>query len=473
MGFHGLVVTGADFVDRSNWSEKRYFLILCMIIAVSALVNVIYGQILNDTLDPGKFKWLIDESRQASNAAGEFVGAVIVGILKVIAAVLLLVGARRLLRAAFLTEAAIKTSSGKLVSTCLAALAIIPSIALAPLGLGPMAAERNSYNLLYAVVSADDLPPKEKVDIPLVGAPEVSKIIWLIDESISHEVYSTVIEPDIRGLGGQDFGPALSLSSCSGPSNFALRSGVRVRTARDTSDLRKMPSIWAYAKKAGYQTILIDGQVSGPPQNILLDSESALIDRYQSATGGLKTDQKIARDLNNQLNSNKKQFIYVVLKGVHFQYRDHYPAGTLDESSSTEDQYLAAVRYSKSGFFEALLSGGDRSDVAIFYTSDHGQNIQPGRTPHCTPDPPQSEFVVPMAVFAPKSLPVTKAGTRSASQIFPTTLALMGFDRKAANSLYDNGLARPSAKALWFGRNVIPLKQGDKIELHAHRNLAD
>ena len=456
--------------------KRKYFIALCVIVTVSALVNMVYGQILNDTLDAGKFKWLLEESRQAGNAAGEFIGPVLIATVKMIVALIALIAARSFLRNALFPSTGLKKNDSSVANAMLVLAAILPSVVLAFLNWGPEASERNSYSLLYRVAMADPLPEKKPAEITQVNPVSAEKIIWLVDESISYTAYQKLIRPDADYYGAIDFGPALSLSSCSGPSNFALRSGVDVDEIRSTTDLRKNPSIWAYAQKAGYQTMMIDGQVSGPPQNIMLDTERALIDQYDAASSGLKTDQNIAAKLNGQLKSHEQQFIYVVLKGVHFQYRDHYPAGTVSDSASVQEQYEAAIRYSKAGFFETLLRSIDREKVAIFYTADHGQNIQEGKTPHCTPNPPLAEFKVPMAAFLPPSkaseYSEIATGQRSASQLFASTLDLMGYDLATATEKYDNDLSLPSKKPLRFGRTIVPLNSGDEIELHEHQILA-
>src|SRR5690606_2185431 len=127
------------------------------------------------------------------------------------------------------------------------------------------------------------------------------------------------------------------------------------------------PSIWAYARKAGYRTLLIDGQTSGPPQNLVLPPERALIDELRPAAGALDTDLRIAEALNEQLRGPGRSFTYVVLRGVHFQYRDHYPAGLVPADSPPSLQYDTALTYSKGRFFDRLLTGVERSEVAIVY----------------------------------------------------------------------------------------------------------
>jgi hypothetical protein len=76
---------------------------------------------------------------------------------------------------------------------------------------------------------------------------------------------------------------------------------------------------------------------------------------------------------------------------------------------------------------------------------------------------------VPLIAFLPKvaSEPYKTyaPGKRSHSQIFPTSLSLMGYSNAEAER-YDTDLLQPSKRIIWFGRNVIPLETGEKIEFH-------
>ncbi len=447
--------------------SKRWFVVTVALVTLSAGVNMVYGQIIGDTLDLQKTGWLLTEARQAKDAAAEFAAPLALGIGKLLFVITLLIGARHLLNPLVRQQFGGKLSERKSTIAVMAFLAA-PSLLWPWLSLHPLGAERNIYSYAAAIFSADPAP--ERATVSVIPAPDskIRKIIWLVDESVSYQAFDRIISPQLVDRLAIDFGETASMGHCSTPSNVALRSGVAVRSIDSATDLRHTASIWGYAAKAGYTTIMIDGQVSGPPQNLLLQPERALINRYESAADGIKTDLKIARSLNKDLKTDGKQFVYAILRGVHFQYRDHYPAGTLAEGSSTQAQYEAAITYSKAGFFEALLDGVDRSEVAIFYTSDHGQNIVDGVTPHCSGSPVPEEFAVPLVAFLPPDMQAnyqTGSGGRSHSQLFPTTLALMGYDGAYASNRYDNILTAPTARYVWFGRGVVPVKKGGAIDV--------
>ncbi|GAA0464497.1 hypothetical protein GCM10009096_01230 [Parasphingorhabdus litoris] len=451
------------------WLSRRWFFIALILVTLSAGVNLVYGQIVGDTLDVQKAGWLLTEARQAGEAASEFAGPFALAMGKLLLVLVLLVLARHLLHRPVRQWIRSKRPEG--ISVAMLVLLALPSLTWSWLGLHPLGAERNVYNYAAALLFADPPPQRAEVTAVPKADPAIRKIIWLVDESVSYDAFDTIIAPQLSGRAAIDFGETAAMGHCSTPSNVALRSGVAVRTVNETTDLRRTASIWGYAAKAGYSTIMIDGQVTGPPQNLLLPPEKALIDRYENAADGLKTDLKIARALNADLKNDGKQFVYALLRGVHFQYRDHYPKGALPPESSTQAQYDKAISYSKQGFFEALLDGVDRSKVAIFYTSDHGQNIADGVTPHCSGQPVPAEFAVPLVALLPPGIEQDYAaaanGGRSLSQLFPTTLSLMGYDAAYAEENYDNILTAPTARYVWFGRGVVPVADGGVIDVQS------
>lgn len=446
----------------------RLFALAMALAFASILANLGYGQTLNDVIDAGKLAWMAGEARQAGNAAGEFAGPLVLAGVQALAAVALFVAARIVLRRGGWS------ASRPAAATAGVALLVAPSLAFV-VGLPASAAERNLYSLGVEVALAEPAPPRAPVDLEprTEGTPD--HIVWLVDESVAFRQFREIVAPRIEQIEHIDFGMAASLGHCSAPSNLALRSGVNVRAAGPTMDLRRTPSIWAYARKAGYRTVLIDGQTSGAPQNLLLPPERALIDVVIAAAGSLDTDREIASRLNRQLRGSERTFTYVVLRGVHFQYRDHYPAGSIPADSTALRQYEAAVEYSKRGFFDRLLEGVDRQDVAIVYTSDHGQNLTQGAVPHCSPSPVAAELQVPLVAFLPDRIAARYAkaprSDHSASQLFPAALIWMGYDPETVQRRYDDDLSRMPAAYVWFDRNVVPLQRGDAIGISVSRTF--
>ncbi|MDO9368045.1 MAG: sulfatase-like hydrolase/transferase [Sphingopyxis sp.] len=450
MAFQAVVMMAALFLLPSRWAA-----VLLALAGASILVNIGYTQIVPELLDAGSLAWMIAEVRQAGNAAGEFGGDFLWVILQVAAALALFVAARRLARG----SSAMPWGRG--IAATLLLLLIAPCPIYRHAAVWPEGAERSLYGLGWDIASAPPPPARAVAEwrpSPAAAAPR--HIVWLIDESVAEAPFRRLIAPTLAAVPHRDFGIAAALGNCSAPAQVALRSGVDVRRASPRTDLRATPSIWAYAKAAGYSTALIDGQTSGAPQNLLLPPERALIDDYRAMVGGIDADSKIADALNAQMKRGGKSFTYVVLRGVHFQYRDHYPKGTIAADSPVARQYDTALIWSKRRFFARLLAGVDREAVAIVYTSDHGQNLAPGVLPHCSREAVADEFRVPLLAFLPareaaRYADAPRAG-HSASQILPATLIWMGYDAAAVEARYDRDLTRPTARYVWFGRTVVP-----------------
>ncbi len=462
--FGWLAAQAACWLGATWLLPRRWFVPALALAAVSITVNLGYGQTVNDTLNAARLSWMLAEARQAGQAAGEFGGLLAWAALQALVAVALFAGARHFLR----ENAALP--AGSVVLPAGLALLLAPSLLAATTG-WPLAtgSERNLYHLGYEVLGAPPPPPRAPVKLVPATAGTPDHIVWLVDESVARGPFAQVVLPSAAPFEPVDFGEAVSLGNCSAPANLALRSGVDVRHAGPQLDLRRAPSVWAYARKAGYRTMLIDGQTSGAPQNLLLAPERALIDHVRSMAGGIDTDRQIAAFLNRQMKSPGRTFTYVVLRGVHFQYRDHFPPGTLPADAPEIEQYRAALAYSKRDFFRTLLGGVDRGRAAVVYTSDHGQNLAPGKLPHCSPEKVEAEYLVPLLAFLPANLAdrfaMPSAHRHSASQVMPTTLEWMGYDPKAVQSRYDTDLSGPPLGYVRFGRGVIPLQDGDRVEV--------
>lgn len=447
---------------------RRMFAAAMMLVFVSVLANLAYGQTVNDVIGPGTVAWLGAEARQAGSAAGEFAAPLLLAAVQAAVAIALIVAARAVLaKGGWIRSGRLATASG-------VTILLAPSVLAATWG-APPAAERNLYSLGLEVALADPPPPREQVEWTPQTDQSPRHIVWLVDESVAYPQFEQIVAPKIASIDHLDFGMTAALGHCSAPANLALRSGVNVRRAGPGMDLRTTPSIWGYAQKAGYRTMLIDGQTSGPPQNIMLPPERALIDEAISVAGDYDTDREIARIVNRQLRGPQRSFTYVVLRGVHFQYRDHFPAGLIPAASSNLTQYETALAYSKARFFDFLLAFVDREQVAVVYTSDHGQNLTPGAIPHCSSSPQPTELHIPLLAFLPDGLVATYDGAprsgHAASQIFPATLIWMGYDRDKVQRQYDNDLNGLPARYVRFDRKVVPLRFGDPIDLAVSNTL--
>lgn len=102
----------------------------------------------------------------------------------------------------------------------------------------------------------------------------------------------------------------------------------------------------------------------------------------------------------------------MIKSGAHFKYSSSYPA---DYQFQTEwmnhpyiaanehrKEYLTAMNYKTTRFFNELNKLSSKERVVILYTSDHGQNLfdHPGLT-HCSSSQPNpEEATVPLVVLS-------------------------------------------------------------------------
>jgi hypothetical protein len=459
-GLIGLLVQAAALLGALLLLPGRWLAAALGLAAVSVIVNLGFSGILGVPLDAMSLVWIFQETRQAVAAATQFFWPALWAVAQAALVIALFLLARRTLMRGQAPRGYRRNLALGLV------LLLAPSLRLGGAPFHPEAAERNLYGQAFDAFLAPPAPLRAAVALEpdTRGAPR--HIVWVVDESVALAPFRRLIRPGLERWAPVDFGAAASIANCSLPANVALRAGVDVRSAGPRTDLRRMPSIWGYARKAGYHTVLIEGQTSGPMQNLMLAPERTLIDEVRSeATAGIDTDRHIAALLNRRLRAATPSFTYALLRGVHFQYTRHYPEGLLPPGSSMRQQYDAALTYSKRGFFEALLDGIDRSEVAVIYTSDHGQDFANKLLPHCGHSPGPEEFRIPLLAFLPDRLARryarAPASEHAASQIFPATLIWMGYDPQAVQQAYDNDLTQATARRVWFGRKVVPLYPGD------------
>lgn len=457
------------------WASGRWgWRILFHFLMISAAFNIGYGLVMDDAFSRPTFFWVVEEIRQSSSAAGQFSLDFILTTVLVIGLAALLAAVRRL-RCAMMDGS---DAVARRYWIAAWALFLLPSLLVRLLPLAPIGAERNLFEYFADWLVAPPPPARQPVTLPL-RSPQAEAhlglgdkplhILWIIDESVAASAFQSLYGAKLQQYGALDYGAAQSMANCSAPSHVALRSGVDVRAASAAMDLRATPSIWGYAKAAGYRTYMLDGQHDGAPQNFLYAPEAALIDDYRSVQAGVDTDRALARRLNLELKSAQPSFGYVLLRGVHFPYAANVPEGLLSPNMSNLAQYHAGLAYSKYQFFETLLQGIDRQKVAIIYTADHGQNLARPDLPHCSKYPAAAEYEVPFVTFLPEAIRGRyihhlKAG-RSASQIFPATLIWMGFERTAVEQSYDFDLNRSSARPLRFGRAIIPVAPDAAVDV--------
>lgn len=305
----------------------------------------------------------------------------------------------------------------------------------------------------------------------------VEKIILVVDESIRADILGINSKernttPFLRSVdrGMVNFGLAASSSNCSDYSNLILRTGVRKDQIPDLQQQTlRNPSVWQYAKKAGYHTIYLDAQSAAEwknYQNFMNKQEGAFIDELIRVrqNSPYESDVVALNELVEHLKKPGHTFIMLNKYGLHFPYFRSYPTEyeifrpSLEPHEPMEDRersmnsYMNGIRWSVDHWFESLLSesAGFRPYV-IVYTSDHGQNIVDDGTSatHCRPAAVRFEGMVPMMVFSNdadilrtlRTAQIDNFDITSHFQIFPTLLGLAGYKDSWIREHYDPSLA--------------------------------
>ena len=302
-------------------------------------------------------------------------------------------------------------------------------------------------------------------------------IIWIVDESItgtylSLNGYKKKTTPYLESINETDkmvnFGVVNSISNCSSSSNLSLRIGLNPKVFSDfNKNMYNLPTIFQYAKRAGYKTWLLDSQVPKDYlQNYLTLYDKEDVDNFLTLdrdTTPHKRDEKFLAQIADLTKSENKNFIFVVKFGAHWPYILAYdkkntifkPTLETTYGMSIENRekqlntYANAIVHSTDQYLKKLLEQSDLSETIIFYTSDHGQNILENdiKITHCNTEAKlivKNEISVPLLIFqdnAKQLFPINQDSPNySQIQIFPTTLSLMG---------YQKNITKQYGKTLW------------------------
>jgi glucan phosphoethanolaminetransferase (alkaline phosphatase superfamily) len=380
------------------------------------------------------------------------------------------------------------------------AIGVMAAILVVRDGSGLQAMPRQFQPLAVSLVAGvkvmtDRVPQRSAVTWMPSGQPKITNIVLLVDESIRPDYIDwhpgNPYTPNLARNRDRfvDFGPAVSGANCSGYSNAILRlGGVR---ADLVNSVRTNPTIWQFAKSAGFRTVYIDGQ-SGfikskrKLQNFMTLEETGWIDRHVTFDDvpASDLDLEVLRAIREEVSGSVPVFVYANKNGAHFPYDSAYPADqaiftpTIEASSSPTPEirvnsYRNAVRWSVDGFFGRLLDDVDLSNTAVIYTSDHGQRLGDGRMTHCTvenPDPRQG--LVPLFVVTGNEELKERlaSGARlnraraSHFAITPTLLDLMGYPRQSVRSSFGPSLFEELEEAPAFtSESIFGLFRSDVI----------
>ncbi len=355
-----------------------------------------------------------------------------------------------------------------------------------------------AYSSLYTYEMAmSSVGPRRDVSIAPPRHRRRHDIVLIVDESVTGDYLDINSAGGVRsGLSGSlpgvsiaNFGVAASITNCSIGTNLTLRhGGTRADYRRINAT---MPAIWRYAKIAGMRTVYIDAQrTGGGLHNLMSGDERRQIDRLVQFDGVpvVDRDMAVADKIISATRNSTSEFILVNKVGAHFPVHDKYPdaymwyrpalrrgasqdiadtgsragfGGSSNDWLRYRNSYRNSVLWSVGAFFDRLLSRADLRNATIIYTSDHGQDLHEGGSAgydtHCSADPVAQEGRVPLVVIEHSGrgrywTMGLQANRHRAShyQVFPTLLALMGYDQGTVRATYGPGLAEVASDPATF-----------------------
>jgi glucan phosphoethanolaminetransferase (alkaline phosphatase superfamily) len=303
------------------------------------------------------------------------------------------------------------------------------------------------------------------------GAPLVRALVMMVDESVRSDFIS--LEPGnphtpewaAEADRWIDFGPAVSGANCSHISNAILRFMAERRHL--VRSVITSPTVWQYAKAAGFRTVFIDAQAgfikaNGRLQNYMTPAETEWIDKLYKLEPSIPTyqlDDELMRITLDELARGDRVFIYANKNGSHFPYENDAPGnkertlgddGIVGDVEATLQSYAEAVQWSTDRTMAQLTRDAPWDGMTVIYTSDHGQNFSPGRVTHCSSltNVDAQEGIVPLMVATDDDSLKSRftdvaqrfPGHGSHFAIAPTLLELMGYAPPDIAQIYDGSL---------------------------------
>jgi len=257
-------------------------------------------------------------------------------------------------------------------------------------GFGSLAIELNSITKIFG----------DEKSLPITTYPTVlqqKKIIVVIDESVEWQRFQDVFQHPANNV--VDYGKAWSGANCSAASNYILRKASWYRDI--SSSIKPVTSLFELAKASGYKTVYIDNQdvLSDPTvRNYFDQKELASIQEIIHSDKPLYArDNQSLLYLKEILTKPEKVFVVINKVGAHFPYQNSISPEI--RSEDTKANYYAALRVQSSDFINELAVSLS-PDSIVFYTSDHGQNLN-GRASQCSSGESidESEYSIPFIVL--------------------------------------------------------------------------
>ena len=303
------------------------------------------------------------------------------------------------------------------------------------------------------------------------ATPPTNNIIFVVDESVRGDHlgidgYTRDTTPLLTRLSAdgklKNWGIASSAATCSIESNNLLLTGLHDLPDTDFN-IYKLPTIFQYAKAAGYKNYYFDGQLS-----TVWNGKASDLDDYEWINAKnfidlppYEVDHEIATRVHQIVASGTGNFIWINKRGTHKPYERAYPKdanlwqpalygaddtgfyGNVDHDQLV-NSYDNALLYNLQSFFSPLVESSVPASTVIVYTSDHGQTLGENGAvvSHCSTT--RNEAVVPLFVIGddPRITSADTSYKASHQNLFATLLDLMNVPEPDRQYPYATSLLR-------------------------------
>jgi glucan phosphoethanolaminetransferase (alkaline phosphatase superfamily) len=289
---------------------------------------------------------------------------------------------------------------------------------------------------------------------PIVNATPRNNVVFIVDESVradhlSLNGYLRQTTPTLKKLERENlwknWGTGVSGSTESVGSNRMLLTGLANLPDRERQICR-LPTVFQYARAAGYRTFYFDGQSYSDWIGDETDQREfgrIYTARDFPAVAPFDLDRAFAAKIREIVASSSGNFIWINKRGAHFRYEKNYPPEKVvwtpvdSESEKREaetlqpliNNYDNAIFYNSESFFQTLVGDYLPAETVFVYTSDHGQTLTPNRASHAGDS--KTEAAVPIFVIgSDKRLQSADKDFAAAHRnIFATLLDLMDYPK--------------------------------------------
>lgn len=338
---------------------------------------------------------------------------------------------------------------------------------------------RTVFNVGHYYVQQTTIPERVRPEVRMVdGAYQADRLVLIVDESIRPDFLSLNgssrrTTPYLDSIGSRlfNFGTAVSGSTCSDASNVMLNSFVRPQDVRDRNAVLSRPTVFYYAKAAGYRTVLLSAVFRSPLFYGIREADLAYLDETiminQLYDDGRKelNDHRLIPELEQLFDryQGERLFVYVRKQGTHFPFDDYYPEDRtpfepiLGDSrpmrahrAALANSYANGLRWNLDDFYRELDAAVGDEDAFYVFTSDHGENVELDESLlHCGRHPTMA--MVPLWFDVRGERTRTEFESRFGNEfaernrdhaahvnVFPTLLQLMGVSVDGPPSLFDD-----------------------------------